>query len=81
MSGNQWLVAGVAVLLSAFGTPGIAQSRSISDCAQMIAARGFTVIDEDVEDRLFEFEAIKNSQKWKIKTDRECTILLEKIDD
>ena len=47
----------------------------------MIAARGFTVIDEDVEDRLFEFEAIKNNQKWKIKTDRECTILLEKIDD
>ena len=81
MSGNQWLVAGVAVLLSAFGTQGIAQSRSISDCAQRIAARGFTVIDEDVEDRLFEFEAIKNNQKWKIKTDRECAILMEKIDD
>ena len=33
----------------------------------MIAARVFTVIDEDVEDRLFEFEAINNNQKWKIK--------------
>ena len=23
--------------------------------------------DEDVEDRLFEFEAIKNNQKWRLK--------------
>ena len=46
---------------------GIAQSRSISESAQLISARGFTVIDEDIEDHLFEFEAIKNNQKWKLK--------------
>ena len=81
MSWNQWLIASGALLLSALGTSGMAQTRPISDCAQLIADRGFIVIDEDVEGRLFEFEAIKNNQKWKIKTDHMCNILLERIDD
>ena len=67
ISGNQWLVAGVAVLLSAFCSPGIAQSRSISESAQLISTPCFTVIDADIEDHLFEFEAIKNNQKWTFK--------------
>ena len=58
-----------------------AQPRTISECAQKLAARGFNVIDKDIDDCLYEFEAIKNNQKWKVKMDKECNVLLEKIDD
>ena len=81
MARNQWLIASGGLLLSALGTFGMAQTRPISECAQVIADRGFVVTDEDVEDRLFEFEAIKNNQKWEIKTDHMCNVLLERIDD
>ena len=74
-------------LLIAAGMVGItsiaahAQPRTITECAQKLTARGFNVIDKDIDDCLYEFEAIKNNQKWKVKMDKECNVLLEKIDD
>jgi len=41
-----------------------AQPRTISECAQTLTARGFNVIDKDIDDGLYEFEAIKHNQKW-----------------
>ncbi len=58
-----------------------AQTRRISECSQKLTARGFTIIDEDLDDNLYEFEAIKNNQEWDIKTDRNCNVLLERIDN
>ena len=58
-----------------------AQPRTISECAQKLTARGFNVIDKDIDDGLYEFEAIKNNQKWDVKMDQQCNVLLERIDD
>ena len=58
-----------------------AQPRTISECAQTLTARGFNVIDKDIDDGLYEFEAIKHNQKWDVKMDRQCNVLLERIDD
>ena len=74
-------------LLIAAGIIGIAgmsahaQPRTISECAQKLTARGFNVIDKDIDDGLYEFEAIKNNQKWEVKMDQQCNVLLERIDD
>ena len=58
-----------------------AQARPITECSQQLSARGFTILDRDLEDNLYEFEALKNNQKWDIKMDLKCNILLERIDD
>ena len=57
-----------------------AQPRTISECAQTLTARGFNVIDKDIDDGLYEFEAIKHNQNWDVKMDRQGNILLELID-
>ena len=58
-----------------------AQPRTITECAQKLTARGFNVIDKDIDDGLYEFEAIKNNKKWDIKMDQQCNVLLERIYD
>ena len=49
------IVAGLAGLTE---LPANAQTRSLSECAQKLTARGFNVIDRELDDGLFEFEAI-----------------------
>ena len=39
-----------------------AQHRTITECVQKLTARGFNVIDKDIDDGLYEFEAIKNKK-------------------
>ena len=72
------IVAGLAGLSE---LPATAQTRSLSECSEKLTARGFNVIDRELDDGLFEFEAIKNNEKWDIKMDQKCNILLKKIDD
>ena len=38
------------------------QPRTISECAQTFTARGFDVIDKDIDDDLYELEVIKHDQ-------------------
>ena len=38
-----------------------AQPLTMTECAQKLTARGFNVIDKDIDDGLYEFEAIKNN--------------------
>ena len=38
-------------------------------CAKL-TARGFNIIDKDIDDDLYEFETIKNNKKWDIKIDQ-----------
>ena len=42
--------------------PATAQIRSLSECSEKLKARGFNVISKEIDDGLFEFEAIKNNK-------------------
>ena len=64
-----------------FGLSAQAQNQSLDGCASRLEAQGFRVLDQDVEDGLYEFEAIKGGQEWDIKTDFSCNVLLKRIDD
>ena len=71
----------VAGTITMAGMIAHAQPRTISECSQKLTARGFNIIDKEIDDGLYEFEAIKNNQKWDIKMDQKCNVLLERIDD
>ena len=71
----------IAGMMAFSGIEVHAQTRSISECTQKLTTRGFNVIEKDIDDNLYEFEAIKNNQKWDVKMDRQCNVLLERIDD
>ena len=73
------LIAAVMVGMTAIAAH--AQHRTITECVQKLTARGFNVIDKDIDDGLYEFEAIKNNKKWDIKMDQQCNVLLERIYD
>ena len=70
-----------AGMLAIAGPEAHAKPRTISECSEKLTARGFNVIDEEIDDNLYEFEAIKNNQKWDVKMDKQCNVLLERIDD
>ena len=72
------IIAGLMVLTE---VPATAQIRSLSECSEKLKARGFNVISKEIDDGLFEFEAIKNNKEWDIKMNQKCDILLERIDD
>ena len=68
------------------GLPASAQKKTISECAESLAKRGFTVTRQDVtQDKLFEgvyeYDASKNNEKWEFKMDESCKILYEHRDD
>ena len=58
----------------------MAHTRPISECAQLIADRGFVLTDADVEGRLLEFEAI-NLTKSGDETVHLRHMILERMDD
>jgi len=55
--------------------------KTVEACANQLKARGYNVISMDIDDgRIYDFEAIKANQKWEIKTDMNCKVLLEQKD-
>ena len=68
----------VAGLIGMTDMLAFAQPRTIAECSQKLTARGFIIADKENNDDLYEFEAIKNNQKWDIKMDQTCNILLER---
>ena len=58
-----------------------AQTLSLDACASQLEDQGFRVVDRDLEDGLYEFEALKSGQEWDIKTDFTCKVLLKRVDD
>ena len=65
--------------------PASAQNKTISECANSLSKKGFTITRQDViEDKLFEgvyeYEASKSNEKWELKTDENCKILYEHRD-
>ena len=49
-------------------------------CADLLRGQGFFVTDKEIDRPLYEFEAIKENQKWKIKMSGDCEIILQKLD-
>ena len=61
----------------------LAQTKTISECENALIKKGFVVTQKDkIKDKLFtgvyEYEATKNEEKWKIKTDENCKVLYER---
>lgn len=54
---------------------------NIQRCADSLKARGYTITSMDIDDgQIYDFEAIKSNQKWDIKTNVNCKVLMEHID-
>ena len=70
-----------AGMLAIAGPEAHAKPRTISECSQKLTARGFNVIDKEIDDNLQGFEAIKNNLKWDVKMEQQWSILPGKIDD
>ena len=68
-------------MFSMAGPCASAQPRPSSECEQKLIGQGFNIIDKDIDDDLYEFEAIRNNQKREIKIDTNCNVLLKRIDD
>ena len=68
-------------LLTLYGMSAQAQTLSLDACASQLEDQGFRVVDRDLEDGLYEFEAVKGGQEWDIKTDFTCKVLLKRVDD
>lgn len=70
----------VASLIVTATMPAFAQ-RTVEQCASTLKARGYNIVSMDIDDgRTYEYDGIKNNQKYDIKTDMNCKVLLEKID-
>ena len=68
-------------LLLLLGVSVQAQNLSLDGCASQLETQGFRVLGRDLEDGLYEFEALKDGKDWDIKTDLTCKVLLKHIDD
>lgn len=54
--------------------------QGLSACAEVLRGQGFFVTDKEIDRPLYEFDAIKENQKWKIKMSGNCEIVLQKLD-
>jgi len=55
--------------------------KTVDQCASTLKARGYNVYKMDIDDgRIDDLAASINNQKYEIKTDMNCKVLLEKID-
>ena len=72
-------LAAASLILTAT-LPALAQ-RTVEQCASTLKARGYNITSMDIDDgRIYDYDGIKNNQKYEIKTDMNCKVLLEKID-
>ena len=68
-------------LLTLHGMFAQAQTLSLDACARQLEDQGFRVVDRELEEGLYEFEALQGGQEWEIKTDFTCKVLLKRVDD
>ena len=70
-----------ASLIMTTTLPVLAQ-RTAEQCAGILKVRGYNITSMDIDDgRIYDYDGIKNNQKYEIKTDMNCKVLLERIDD
>ena len=49
-------------------------------CAEVLRGQGFFVKEKEIDAPLYEFDAIKDNQEWKVKMSGNCEIVLQKLD-
>ena len=49
-------------------------------CADELRGQGFFVKEKEIDAPLYEFDAIKDNQEWKVKMSGNCEIVLQKLD-
>ena len=52
----------------------------LSACADVLRGQGFVVTEKEIDRPLYEFDAIKDNQEWKVKMSGDCEIVLQKLD-
>ena len=52
----------------------------LSACADVLRGQGFVVTKKEIDRPLYEFDAIKDNQEWKVKMSGDCEIVLQKLD-
>ena len=52
----------------------------LSACADALRGQGFFVKEKEIDAPLYEFDAIKDNQEWKVKMSGNCEIVLQKLD-
>jgi hypothetical protein len=52
----------------------------LSACADVLRGQGFFIKKKEIDVPLYEFDAIKNNQEWKVKMSGNCEIVLQKLD-
>ena len=52
----------------------------LSACADVLRGQGFVITEKEIDRPLYEFEAIKDNQEWKVKMSGDCEIVLQKLD-
>ena len=52
----------------------------LSACADVLRGQGFFVKEKEIDAPLYEFDAIKDNQEWKVKMSGNCEIVLQKLD-
>jgi len=78
---TQLAVLAIAATLSSTALPAHAE-RTVEQCANQLKARGYAIQSMDIDDgRIYDYEGFKNNRKYDIKTDMNCKVLLEKLDD
>lgn len=56
--------------------------KTVEQCASQLKARGYNIYSMDIDDgRIYDYDGIKNNQKYEIKTDMNCKVLLERVDN
>ena len=49
-------------------------------CAEVLRGQGFFVKEKEIDAPLYEFDAIKDNQEWKVQMSGNCEIVLQKLD-
>ena len=52
----------------------------LSACADVLRGQGFVITEKEIDRPLYEFDAIKDNQEWKVKMSGDCEIVLQKLD-
>ena len=52
----------------------------LSACADVLRGQGFFVKEKEIDAPLYEFDAIKDNQEWKVQMSGNCEIVLQKLD-
>ena len=66
--------------MAASGEAAELTKEGLSTCADVLRGQGFVVTEKEINRPLYEFDAVKDNQEWKVKMSNDCEIALQKLD-